>query len=619
MTFARKKTIAVPDERDLPLIRLQACPKGYTTDSDKTIAPADTVARVLERLESLGSDILRETRRVDVGRLGIPVYLSVCGQDARRILPTRKQMGKGASADQARASALMELMERYAFFSFWERRPCFVQATFSEARSLFGEGCLPLEEINRSVHDDLNAQDTLRVMDCIHWNFYPATRLSDGKRVWLPLDWFRTLSEFNGSSCGNSTEESLLQGICELVERHVCCLVDRDHRQTPTIDPESCTDPVLKSLLERFAAQGIQLILKDFSSGMPLPTVAALAWDPSTYPESSEIVFTAGTASSPVKAAIRAVTEVAQLGGDFCTNACYEASGLPKFASLDECDWVLAGDTVPLSSLPSIEHADIAEEVRAAVQSLAPLNVYAVETTNPDVQVPAHYLIIPGLSFRERDRNESIGLFAGRIVSETQEVPEARHNLEIIATAYPVAHFLPFFAGMLAMREERWLESADLFSQSIDRQPDDMAKGLASFYAGYALSMYGDWQGAEHFFARAVELCPDMKEYTNYLGVARFRQNRYEEAAEAFRASLATDKGSVMDLANLGMCKWRLGRLKEAREHLLAALELDPTLGFAQDALRSIEAELAAGTSADEGADTDEDRDEQENSAVPAP
>ena len=182
-----------------------------------------------------------------------------------------------------------------------------------------------------------------------------------------------------------------------------------------------------------------------------------------------------------------------------------------------------------------------------------------------------------------------------------------------------MAHFLPFFAGMLAMREERWLESADLFSQSIDRQPDDMAKGLASFYAGYALSMYGDWQGAEHFFARAVELCPDMKEYTNYLGVARFRQNRYEEAAEAFRASLATDKGSVMDLANLGMCKWRLGHLKEAREHLLAALELDPTLGFARDALKSIEAELAAGTSVDEGADTDEDRDEQENSAAPAP
>ena len=76
--------------QELPLIRLNPCPKGYTKDSDKAISPADTVQKVLGRLEELGSDILRETRRVDVGRLGIPVYLSVCGADARRILPTRK-------------------------------------------------------------------------------------------------------------------------------------------------------------------------------------------------------------------------------------------------------------------------------------------------------------------------------------------------------------------------------------------------------------------------------------------------------------------------------------------------------------------------------------------------
>ena len=107
----------------------------------------------------------------------------------------------------------------------------------------------------------------------------------------------------------------------------------------------------MKDLVQRFKAQGIELILKDFSLGMPAPTVAALAWDPTTLGKTSEIVFTAGTSSSPVKAAIRAVTEVAQLGGDFCTNACYEASGLPKFASLDECQWLLEGETCSLSSL----------------------------------------------------------------------------------------------------------------------------------------------------------------------------------------------------------------------------------------------------------------------------
>ena len=32
-----------------------------------------------ERLAAVNLDVLAETRRVDVGRLGIPVYLSVCG------------------------------------------------------------------------------------------------------------------------------------------------------------------------------------------------------------------------------------------------------------------------------------------------------------------------------------------------------------------------------------------------------------------------------------------------------------------------------------------------------------------------------------------------------------
>ncbi len=572
----------------LPRIVLRPCLKGYTKDSDKVIAPAETVARVLARLSDLGTDILKETRRVDTGRLGIPVFLSVCGAEARRLLPTRKQMGKGASENQARASALMELMERYAFFSFWERAPHFTEATYSEALARFGKSCLPVSEICRSVHDTLSDEEALAVMDCVRWQFYPATRLSDGETVWLPLDWFRLLSEFNGSSCGNTPEESLLQGISELVERHVCALVDRERRVTPTIDPASCTDPVLKDLLDRFAAHGVHLILKDFSLGMPLPTVGALAWDPETFPARSEIVFTAGTASSPVKAAIRAVTEVAQLAGDFCTNACYEASGLPKFPSLDDAEWLMEGPATTLDTLPSAASPDIREEVLAAVRGLAPLQVYAVATTHPDLELPAHYLVIPGLAFRERDRNESVGLFAGRKICETQDEEEAARHLEIIGRIRPGAHYLPFFAGMLAMRAGRWKEASELFAGCVDAQPDETARGLAAFYAGYALSQAGDWAGSESYFARAAGFCPDVKEYTNFLGVARYRQGSWAAAARAFQASLATDKGSVMDLANLGMCEWRLGRLEEAGEHLSAALELDPSLNFAREALEEV-------------------------------
>lgn len=574
----------------LPHISLSSCPKGYTHDLDKAIAPEETVRRVRARLEAAQADILAETRRVDVGRLGIPVYLSVCGADARRVMPTRKQMGKGSSPAQAQASALMELMERYAFFTFWERRPCFREATWSEAEAAFGAELLPVEEILRSVHDQSDPAVARRLLDLRRWQFFPATRLADGATVWVPLNWFKLLGEFNGTSSGNSTEESLLQGLSELVERHVCCHVDRERRETPTIEIQGDDDPVLRSLLDAFARNGVKLILKDFSLGMPLPTVGAVAWDPATFPESSEIVFTAGTAATPAKAAVRAVTEIAQLGGDFCTHACYEASGLSKFERLEDIDWLLRGPVVPLRSLPSVEHDDIRDELLAAIAGLSPLQVYAVETTHPELNIPAHYTIVPGLDFRERDRNQSLGLFVGRKLAEEADEAEAAAGLAVLEECCPQAHYLPFFKGMLAMRCGDNAAAHALFSEAAPLQPDDDAFALASFYAGYVLTLDGRWHEALPSLEAAFQRCPGMKEYGNLAGVALFKLERYEDAADYFSRVLRIDKGSAMDWANLGMCRKRSGRNDEARECLSTALSLDASLDFARRALDELNA-----------------------------
>ena len=573
----------------LPCIRLIPCPKGYTRDLDKTMSPPQTIARVRQRLTEADLDILARTTRVDVNRLGIPVFLSVCGADARRVMPTRKQMGKGSSPEQAEASALMELMERYAFFSFWQERPHMVRATWSEAEARFGDALLPLKEMLRSVDEELDEAKARKVLDLISWSFYPATRLPDESTVWLPLDWFKLLGEFNGTSAGNSPEESLLQGLSELIERHVCCLADRERLVTPSIDPASCQDPVLCQLLEAFAREGIHIVLKDFSLDMPLPTVAAIAWDPTTIGKSSEIVFTAGTAASPAKAAIRAVTEIAQLAGDFCTNACYEASGLSKFNTLEEAAWLFDGPTVSLDSLPTVENNDIKQELLTALEGLRPLTMYAVETTHPRLGIPAHYNIAPGMAFRERDLNQSLGLFVGRKLVEEADAPTALEGLEVLEACYPNAHFLPFFKGMLALRAEDWSSASALFAVAMPLQPGADAQALAAFYLGYTETLQGRWAEAIPALAKAVELCPEMKEYGNLLGVAHFKTGNYSRAADAFAAVLRVDKGSAMDLANLGLCEKFLGKNEEARQHLAAALELDPNLDFARQHLAQLE------------------------------
>lgn len=572
------------------MIELSSCPKGYTKDLDKVITPAETVARVKAKLYKSGMNILSDTVRIDTGRLGIPVFLSVCGDEARRILPTRKQMGKGSSEEQAQASAVMELMERYSYFSFWEREDSMVSSSWLEAEKQFGDALISVEEILKSVQDELPKEDARRILNILPWKFHQATCLTTGKDVWLPVDWFKLLSEFNGTSSGNTNEESLLQGCCELIERHVCCCIDRERTETPTIDKDSIDDPVLRNLIELFERENIHLVLKDFSMGMPIPTVAAVAWDESTFPETSEIVFTAGTASSPQKAAIRAVTEIAQLAGDFCTGACYEASGLTKFTRLQDINWLLRGDTRALSSLPTVEDGDIRNELLSTIRGLKSLgyNVYAVQTTHPELDIPAHYTIIPGLTFRERDKNQSLGLFVGRRISESADWNTAEKGLKILESCYSGAHFLPFFRGMLELRNENYLQAYDYFLLAAPKQPESDAEALSYFYAGYALTLVENWKDALPHLEKAFDLCPDMKEYGNFCGVSCFKQQNYEKAAYYFRRVLKIDKGSMTDMANLGVCMKYLGKTEEAEKYLTIALRTDPSLESARKHLEEL-------------------------------
>ncbi|PKN40013.1 MAG: hypothetical protein CVU60_17875 [Deltaproteobacteria bacterium HGW-Deltaproteobacteria-18] len=572
------------------MIKIHPCPKGYVTDLDKTCTPEETVIRAREALAHSGKRILAQTRRIDTGRLGIPVYMSLCGEDALGIMPTRKQMGKGASAPQAEASALMELAERFSYFSYWDTPENFQPMTWSQAREAFGDRLLPISYMIQSVADGVCEDDAARILDLLPWRFAPVTDIGAGQEFMAPLDWFKKLNEFNGSSAGNTLEESMLQGGCELAERHVCAVVDRTRQETPSIDPASFTDPVLIELHEKFSANGLKVILKDFSLGLPVPTVAALVMDPATFPHKSEIVFTAGTASSPEKAAIRALTEIAQLGGDFETGSNYEASGLPKFMHPDQCAWLISGDMVSIHSLPSNKDADIATELENFCARLKDqgFTFFSVDTTVKELSIPANYNFVPGFLFRERTPMASLGLFVGRVLAEDMDPEQAEAGLDVLEKIHPDAHYLPFFRGLVALRLGEIDQAASWFAQAETLQPEADDRGLAAFYQAYALSQQGQWASTIPHLDRAVTHCPEVKEYFNLRGVAYFKQQEFAGAAANFELALALDSGSAMDLANLGLCHKFMNNADKARELLTEALALDPALEFARTHLNEL-------------------------------
>lgn len=573
------------------MIELKDCFKKFNTDLDKACDPTETVARVKGLLAEKCEGVLAETDQVDTGRLGIPVFVSTCGPAAKAVMPTRKQMGKGASPEQAEASALMELVERFSYFSFWADDANFTELTWSQAKDQWPDEIMDIKRVIASVNEDISEEDAIRIMDLHSWRFHPALNVASEKHEYVPLDWFKVLNEFNGSSAGNTFEESIAQGGCELVERHVCALIDRERLETPTIDIQTLDDPVLVRLVKCFEDNGVFLLLKDFSMGYPVPTVAAVAWDSKTFPALSEIVFTAGTAASPVKAAIRAVTEVAQLAGDFETSRVYEASGLSKFTELDQIKWLQSGPVVSLDSLPTVENDNILEELKLLAGGLAEKGtpLYSVDTRHPDLMVTANYSFVPGFDFRERTPHRSIGLFVGRILAEDAEFGDALEGLDVLEDIYGNSYFIPFFKGLLAMRMGDVEYAVEQFNIAEPLQPADDERALCAFYQAYALSQLERWDDVVAPLNRAIELDDECKEFFNLRGVAYFKAADYEKGAENFQAALDLDSGSPHDLANLGLCHKFMGNTAEALDYLSAALKLDPSLDYAREHLEEIQ------------------------------
>ncbi|MBC8178795.1 MAG: YcaO-like family protein, partial [Deltaproteobacteria bacterium] len=347
--------------------------KGYTLDQDKIFSPEETVRRFRDKLREVDLDILEETIRIDNGRLDIPIYFSVCGRDAEETIGTKKQMGKGGTSYQSEASAVMELAERFSFFNFCKNPENFIVDEYENVK----DRALPFEAIAKAVHDDSDELDRAReVFSRLPLKWTIGYNMTRGEEVLIPFDWFFAINEFNGPSAGNCVEEAISQGICEIVERHVSSIVSRDRLKTPAIDLGNLSDPLLVEMIGKYKKIGIKLFATDFSLDMGIPSVGALAYDPTTFPETSEIVWTAGTTPDPQKALSRALTEVAQLAGDFNSGSNYVASGLPKFTDLAQADFIIHPESqVDISALPDISNDNIKVEVENCIAALARINM----------------------------------------------------------------------------------------------------------------------------------------------------------------------------------------------------------------------------------------------------
>ena len=574
---------------------LQDCLKTFTTDQDKAISPDQTVELFLQKLATLDLEILSEIKRIDNGRLDIPVYFSVCGEDAVALTGTKKQMGKGASPIQAKASACMELAERFSFFSFKNDPENFLVGDYATLRQN-GYPVLDIAFLLQSVHDTTTGKELLeRLLTGIPLQWTWATNMTRGGDILIPFSWFYAINEFNGPSAGNTYEEAALQGLCEIVERHVCSLINNQKLSTPRIDPASVRDPVGRDLLEKFAANGIELYLNDFSLNTGICTVGALAIDRTTFPASSEIVYTAGTTPGAEKALIRAVTEIAQLAGDFNSNSNYVASGLPKPLSMGEVAYLTETETtITMQEMVNLSDNNIKVEVENCIASLhrIGMEVFMIDTTHPRLQIPALYTVVPGAHFRERSMMQSAGLFAAKLlVDRIQDPADLEEKLARMQTLLPNAYYLEFYRGrnIFAMGEPD--QAIAHFDRALELNPEKEDLPSVYSYKASCLKELGRYDEAIKTLELGRKEDDERPDLHNLLGVCYYKKGEYQTAIAHFERAVHLNPSSGMDYANLGVNYSKLGRNEEAKQFFTLALTLDPSIQFARDYLEKISAD----------------------------
>lgn len=569
-------------------IELKDAIKGYTYDQDKIISPEKTVAGFKEKTARLKLDILSRTRRIDNGRLDIPVFFSECGTDATDVVGTKKQMGKGGTPAQSEASAVMELAERFSFFSFVKNKDNFFYSTPKE----LGEKALAYDQIIQSVHDnETQALKVKPIFDSLPLKWTPGYNLTTKKEVLIPFNWFYMINEFNGPSAGNCTEEALSQGICELVERHTSSIISHENRTVPGINLDSFTDPLVIELLDKFKNQGIKVYASDFSLDTGIPTIGILAWDPETFPDLSEIVWTAGTSPDPQKAMSRALTETAQLAGDFNSGSNYVASGLPKFTRIEDARFITHPEKmINMDSLPCLSSTNIKTEVENLIQTLDEkgFQVLAISTRHSQLEIPAFYAIIPGAHFRERAVEASVGMFSARLITESFDPLQALSKLDDLERALPGKYYTSFYKGL--MHNAVYDNDVALIEFETALKRDPVRLNMPDIYSHMGACL----KDLEHY-ERAIEVCkkglaideqrPDM---FNTMGVCHFILKNHKAAITCFEAALEVDPSLAINYANIGSNYRELGDIQLAVKYYEMALEIDPSITFARDNIEKL-------------------------------
>jgi oxazoline/thiazoline synthase len=325
--------------------------------------------------------------------------------------------GKGSTAEQGEASALMEAIERYSgIFQGDEIRAKrrFMDFPSGEAIPpndvlLFSDAQLRQGSAGTPGSDERDAIPALFDRSAkIEWS--PVWSLRAARFKYLPTSmlyfFYRGDAAFaadsNGCAAGNTLEEAMVQGFLELVERDAYAIWWYNRLQRPELDLGQFDDPFVRDLQKRLAQAGRRLWVLDVTSDLGIPTfVAVTHW---MQDGRENIEFGSGAHFDARIALLRALTELNQF-----LSLGFMGGGTGEKSSLDGATPLRLQDHPYLtpSGSPMVQpevgskfgHLDTREQVTACVSlaDQAGLDFLVLDQTRPDIEAPVVRVIVPGL------------------------------------------------------------------------------------------------------------------------------------------------------------------------------------------------------------------------------
>ncbi|MEH2513562.1 bacteriocin biosynthesis cyclodehydratase domain-containing protein [Nitrobacteraceae bacterium AZCC 1564] len=411
------KKLQSPRRAPTPIEIAEGTKLIMTSGGYRTVTSRATVARfrkhvspltgVVTRLERIEADLPMNTNFFAYHNFSAPAW----NVDQLRSGLSGGSFGKGSTAEQGEASALMEAIERYSgIFQGDEIRAERRFTDFAPGDALLANDVQLFSETQFQNRNSPQSDDPHPVPEPldpsakIEWS--PVWSLRDKRFKYLPtglLYFFygHSHTDSNGCAAGNTRDEAIVQGFLELVERDAYAIWWYNHVQRAEVDLTQFDDSYVRDFQAQFTETGRRLWVLDITSDLGIPTyVAIMHWMQNGH---ENIEFGSGAHFDRRIALLRSLTELTQfmsigmMGGESGEKPTLDGV---KPLRLEDYPFLIPSDKPIVPPAPSLKvHDNTRDQVNACVEiaTQAGYEFLVLDQTRPDVEVPVVRVLVPGL------------------------------------------------------------------------------------------------------------------------------------------------------------------------------------------------------------------------------